>query len=46
MFRNWSWVLLLLVLACKAPDAKDEKVVNVYTHRHYETDKQLFTASK
>jgi iron(III) transport system substrate-binding protein len=43
MFRKWSWALLLLVVACKAPEAKDEKVVNVYTHRHYDTDKQLFT---
>ncbi len=43
MSKNWFWVLPLLVLSCKAPEAKDEKVVNVYTHRHYETDKQLFS---
>ena len=41
MFRKWSWVLPLLV-ACSAPQAEEEKVVNVYTHRHYDTDKQLF----
>lgn len=42
MFRKWFLAMPLLVLACKAPETKDEKVVNVYTHRHYETDKQLF----
>ena len=41
MFSKWSCVLPLLV-ACSAPQADEEKVVNVYTHRHYETDKQLF----
>ncbi len=43
MFRKLSWALPLLVVACAAPEKKDEKVVNVYTHRHYDTDKQLFT---
>ena len=42
MFRKWLWVPLLLALACKAPEAQDEQVVNVYTHRHYDTDKLLF----
>lgn len=42
MFRKWSWALPLLLVACAAPEKKDEKVVNVYTHRHYDTDKQLF----
>lgn len=32
---------ILLLAACAAPKT-DEKVVNVYTHRHYETDQQLF----
>ncbi len=43
MAKKWIWVLPLLALACKAPETQDEKAVNVYTHRHYETDKQLFT---
>ena len=42
MFRKWSWALPLLLVACAAPERKEEKVVNVYTHRHYDTDKQLF----
>lgn len=42
MFRKWSWALPLLLAACAAPQTKDEKVVNVYTHRHYDTDKLLF----
>ncbi|MBS1581851.1 MAG: Fe(3+) ABC transporter substrate-binding protein [Bacteroidetes bacterium] len=40
---------LLLLTACGAPEAQrttppgaDSAVVNVYTHRHYDTDKQLF----
>lgn len=32
---------ILLLAGCAAP-ATDAKVVNVYTHRHYETDQQLF----
>lgn len=34
---------LLFLAACSAPQsAEQEKVVNVYTHRHYDTDKVLF----
>ena len=42
MFKKWPWALLPLLIACTAPQTKEEKVVNVYTHRHYDTDKQLF----
>jgi iron(III) transport system substrate-binding protein len=34
---------VLLVTACSTPHSDEqEKVVNVYTHRHYDTDKVLF----
>ena len=32
----------LLVISCKDTSQKEEKVVNVYTHRHYKADDELF----
>lgn len=31
-----------LVVSCKNTDTSEEKVVNVYTHRHYKADDELF----
>lgn len=43
MMKKLLLSLPLFALACSAPDkVKTENVVNVYTHRHYETDKALF----
>jgi iron(III) transport system substrate-binding protein len=41
------WFVLLFAVACgdkKTQDADSPGVVNVYTHRHYDTDKELFAA--
>jgi iron(III) transport system substrate-binding protein len=43
MLKNALWLLPLVLMACQNPKAEDEQVVNVYTHRHYETDQELFT---
>lgn len=43
MLKKTVLALPVLLLACGTPQpAQEEKVVNVYTHRHYDTDKQLF----
>ncbi len=42
MLKKVLWLLPFVVMACQNPKAEDEQVVNVYTHRHYETDQQLF----
>ena len=41
MKKDLLWGALLVLSGCAAPTT-EEKVVNVYTHRHYETDQQLF----
>lgn len=44
MMKKCIWALPVIALACTQTEPKtEEKVVNVYTHRHYDTDKQLFT---
>lgn len=43
MIKKPLFFLPLFALACSAPNKGNmEDVVNVYTHRHYETDKALF----
>ncbi len=43
MIKKPLLFLPLFALACSAPNKDNmEDVVNVYTHRHYETDKALF----
>jgi iron(III) transport system substrate-binding protein len=49
MLNRLPHLLPFLLLACQAPEARETKPpqegsaeVNVYSHRHYESDKQLF----
>ncbi len=47
MMKKWWWLGPLVALGCQAPGTQEtgsENTVNVYTHRHYDTDKQLFAA--
>lgn len=43
MVKKVLWLLPIVLMACQNPRVEDEQVVNVYTHRHYETDKELFS---
>lgn len=45
MLKHIVWALPVLLAGCAGPQADPaaEKVVKVYTHRHYDTDKQLFS---
>lgn len=43
MWKRLFWCLPLVAWGCAAPVKEaDEQVVNVYTHRHYDTDQALF----
>jgi iron(III) transport system substrate-binding protein len=46
MFKHNLWILPFVLAGCAGPqaDTASEKVVRLYTHRHYDTDKELFAA--
>jgi iron(III) transport system substrate-binding protein len=44
MLKNVLWLLPFGLMACQNPQVEDDQVVNVYTHRHYDTDKELFSS--
>ena len=43
-FLKFGLIVLttVLIISCKDTSQKEEKVVNVYTHRHYKADDELF----
>lgn len=42
-FRSFAGLISAAVLAVGAADAADEKVLNLYTARHYQTDEKLYS---